>query len=281
MNTPASHSRHHKCVNMTKLKRGARDVGDSTAGLSGNLRPWLSSPVEEASRLIRPAACDGLASAQRGMCEEEGGIEKRRDGGWVGGGGINMVDSWDEMPQREEGFIRGHGLDPQQTTGRSLGHPVQAVVSSDWLRCLLIGKWRVTGGPPTRTLQPELGLLIRHPCNRAGAPIRPAVSAVKNGNTTHANHPHACGPPLTTVKTFKPSICSCVPSCTPESDATNPLVYLWLLHSTGFLEFLQYADSCCVLLSGCDIELLLFLFTKKKSQQTTWAFQPVSELKRN
>lgn len=95
------------------------------------------------------------------------------------------------MPQREEGFIRGHGPDPQQTTGRSPRHPVQAVVSSDWLRRLLIRKWRATGGPSTRTLQPELGLLIRHPWS----PIRPAVSAVKNGNTTHVHTPTPPHPP--------------------------------------------------------------------------------------
>lgn len=130
------------------------------------------------------------------------------------------------MPQREEGFIRGHGPDLQQTTGRSPGHPVQAAAGSDWLQCLLVGKWRATGARQARALQPELRLLIRHPCNRAGALSGLAASVVKNGNTTHA-HANAAAPCSRTVKTFKtPPFASRVPSCTPESDATNPLVYL-------------------------------------------------------
>lgn len=37
--TDAWRSGLSRCANMTKLDRGAGDVGDSTAGLGGNLRP--------------------------------------------------------------------------------------------------------------------------------------------------------------------------------------------------------------------------------------------------
>lgn len=124
---------------------------------------------------------------------------------------------------------------------------------------------QVPAGP--RALQPELGLLIRHPCNGAGALSGPAAGAVKNGNTTHAPSKH-----------LNPSICT--PCAVMHSQKAMPLTHLSICDfytTPAFLEFLQHANCCCVPSSMCDI-FLPFLIEKFSNVNISTSFRAERKL---
>lgn len=161
------------------------------------------------------------------MCEEKGGRVE------VAGGHKQTA----ERRYSEGGVLSsGHSPDLQQTTDpRDILCRRQwaAAPSSDWLQCVLLGKWCVTGAPRAACHRDTVRAQapFSSPCAAPllpptlappyWSPIRPLWECSKE-----CKYPPAFPHTTPTIKTLRPSICSHVPSCISKRDATNPLVYL-------------------------------------------------------